>query len=255
MTTPSIRRAMKNLLTWAQRGRWEPLKQEFFATHFEPVADDVDISGDTLDLLPAEAADVLGVFIIESFFTAMLGAHGELNVVDDYLERRGWRESVPARRYLKAFGRSIASLYEVVDVVAGRHVMVRDLVLGADAVRVEEKLRPAEATAGDRLAARIVAVQGKRHFTGAVLHFRHEISQVLLTVFEELAGDVEREMRTNVERWPMTVPVTRPLARELMVRTTNFSRILVQFWMLDTLAQTRAPAPVPRNTGDDASLR
>ena len=95
---------------------------------------------DALDVLPDDAAGMLSVFILEDFFTARFGEHGESNVIDDYLKRRGWRESVPVRRYLAALRDSTVSLYEVVDIVPGRYVTVRDLILGGETVRVEEKL-------------------------------------------------------------------------------------------------------------------
>jgi hypothetical protein len=42
--------------------------------------------------------------VLEDFFAARFGEEGELNVVDDYLKRRGWREKVPAKHYLRADG-------------------------------------------------------------------------------------------------------------------------------------------------------
>ena len=42
------------------------------------------------------------------------------NVIDDYLKRRGWRESVPAKRYLQAHKKSVMSLYEVTETRPGR---------------------------------------------------------------------------------------------------------------------------------------
>ena len=157
MSTPSIDRAIRNLVTWAARGKWKRLQQEFYATHFDPVADGVEISDHILTLLPGGSAGVVSVFILESFFTALFGEHGELNVVDDYLKRRGWRESVPGRSYLKALRNSTVSLYEVVDIVPGRYVTVQDLILGGDVAKVEEKPGSREAASGDRLAARVVA--------------------------------------------------------------------------------------------------
>ena len=113
MGIPSIDRATQNLVQWAARGEWEPLQQEFYAAHFEPVTEGFDLPADALEVLPDEGAGMLRVFILEDFFAARFGEHGELNVVDDYLKRRGWRESVPARRYLEALRDSTLSLYEV----------------------------------------------------------------------------------------------------------------------------------------------
>ena len=41
-------------------------------------------------------------------------------------------------------------------------------------------------------------------------------------------------------------------ARQVMVRTPLFARILSQFWMFDALVQTRAPVSEMRNTDDEA---
>ena len=250
----SIDRATQNLVQWAARGEWEPLQQEFCAAHFEPVTDGVDLPDDALEVLPAEGAGMLHVFMLEDFFTARFGEHGELNVIDDYLKRRGWRESVPARRYLEALRDSTLSLYEVIDIVPGRHMTVRDLLFGGAAVRVEEKLGSQGAALWDRLAARIVPVHGKYRFTGAILRFRHEFSRELLTALEKMAGELQDGIRSDSRKRGATAPVTRELAREVMVRTPLFARILSQFWLFDAVVRARAPAPELRNTDDEAML-
>ena len=167
MGVRSIDRATENLVKWATRGDWDVLQSEFYEAHFEPVVDGVDLSDEALAVLPDEAAGMLSVFILEDVFTTEFGEHGERNVIDDYLKRRGWHESVPGRRYLKALRDSIVSLYEVVDVVPGRYVKVRDLMFGGEAVRVEEKLGSEGAARWGRVAARVVAVHG-----GEPLHGR-----------------------------------------------------------------------------------
>jgi hypothetical protein len=64
---------------------------------------------------------------------------GGRNIVDDYLKRRGWKESVPTREYLAGLRRSALSLYEVSEVVPGESMALRDLVRGGDPVRVIER--------------------------------------------------------------------------------------------------------------------
>ena len=99
----SIDRATENLVKWSTRGEWEALQHEVYAEHFEPVTEGIDLSDDFLDEWPDESIGVLRVFILEDFFTTLFGEQGERNVIDDYLRRRGWRESVPARCYLEAY--------------------------------------------------------------------------------------------------------------------------------------------------------
>ena len=254
MGTPSTDRATENLVKWAMRGEWAPLHEEFHASYLEPVVDNLEMPADVLDLFPHHIVGMLSVFILEGFFTTRFGEHGERNVVDDYLKRRGWRESVPGRRYLKALKDSTLSLYEIVDVAPGHYVTVRDLVLGGEAVRVDNKHGSKVAALRDCLAARVVAVHGKNHFTDGVLPFRYELSQQLLPVFEEFAEELERDMRDDTQEIWGTIPATREMAREVMVRTPFFARSLLQFWMYDTLMRTRAAAPELRNSDDEEVL-
>ena len=95
---------------------------------------------DAFEVLLDEDAGMSGVFVLEAFVTARFGAHGELHVVVDSLERRGWCGSAPAGRSLEALRDSTLSLHEIIDIVRGRSMTVRDLLLGATPVRVEEKL-------------------------------------------------------------------------------------------------------------------
>jgi hypothetical protein len=46
------------------------------------------------------------------------------NVIDDYLDQRGWKESIQARDYLRALRGSVMSLYEVVEVKPGRGLVL-----------------------------------------------------------------------------------------------------------------------------------
>jgi len=45
---------------------------------------------------------------------------GDRNMVDDYLKRRGYKESASAKAYMKAIRNAVMSLYEVSDIVPGR---------------------------------------------------------------------------------------------------------------------------------------
>ena len=53
------------------------------------------------------------------------------NIVDDYLTRRGWKETATAKRYMTDLRHSVMSLYEVSDIVPGESFLARDLVQAA----------------------------------------------------------------------------------------------------------------------------
>src|SRR5437773_12579660 len=52
------------------------------------------------------------------------------NIVDEYLKRRGWKETADVRAYMTALRNSVVSLYEVSDVVLDKSFRARDLVRG-----------------------------------------------------------------------------------------------------------------------------
>ena len=257
MRTRSFDKATDRLLRWSEREEWAQRHLEVRALHFVRLGEMLEGLGlpdDALDALPGEAADMLDVFIVEDFFTAWFGEREELNVVDDYLKCRGWREQGPARRYLEALRDSVVSVYEVVGLVPGRRMTVRDLVRGGDAVTVEEKRGSQGAAMWDRLAARVVAVNGKRYFTGAVLRLRHELSRELLEAFERMAGELERDIRNDTRRQGSKAPVTRAVAREVMLLAGPIAPLVARFWLMDTVVQAHRPAPQMHNTDDEALL-
>ena len=163
-----IGKATKNLLDWTDSDEWVPRLMEVHMEHLEVIADVLDVDEPEVMEMLGDSVNMLNPFILEDFFTARFGEDGELNVIDDYLERRGWRESDLARRYLEALRDSTPSLYEVVDVDPGKSLTLRDLLVPGEEMTVDEKLGSEAASPWDRLAARIVTVNEERVLTGAV---------------------------------------------------------------------------------------
>lgn len=61
------------------------------------------------------------------------------SIADEYLKRRGWKESVANKRYMMALRSSVMSLYEVSDIVRDQSFLARDLLRGGEPVRISEK--------------------------------------------------------------------------------------------------------------------
>ena len=251
MRIPGIDKATANLFKWATRDEWEGQRLEVYAAHFDPVLDALDMSGDDIAELLGDAAIMVHIFIAEDFYTARFGEEDEQNVVDDYLKRRGWREGVPARRYLEALRDSVVSLYEIVDIDPGRSITVRDLILGGEAVTVNEKQASQSLARWDRLAARIVTVNGKEHFTGGILQFRHEAAQRVLSVFDEMAERMKEELQEAAEESGEDAAIELEAVRRVIVGGLPCAPIFSEHWMIDTITQLRAPMPGFRNSDDE----
>ena len=247
MTLPGIDKAMENLIAWSQRDPWAARHAEIFAFHMDPFADMLEEPADDIAALLGEEFHVLRVFVCEDFFTARFGEDGDENVIDEYLRRRGWRETAAARLYLEGLRDSAVSLYEVVGIDAGRSLTVRDLLRGGDAVEVEERLGSRAAARWDRLAARIVAVEGRRYFTGAMLQFDHALSQEAISHFDELVKDAGSALRKEARRLGVKPP-PRAFLRETAVRDLMGAETFSEFWLGDIVLRAGASPPELRNT-------
>ena len=245
--------AINNLVKWSARDDWAPYYEEVFAGHLDPVLDEFDMTGEELIEVMGDPFDMLYGVILEDFFTARFGDDGELNVIDDYLKRRGWREKVPAKRYLAAVRDSVISLYEVVDLDPGKTMTVRDLIRGGDPVTVDEKSGSESAAPWDRIATRLVTVNNKPCFTGGILLLSHKASGTFLTEFDETAKGFRAELRREAKKQGEDPDLVPEDVGELLLGGVG-PRLFTQAWLIDALARIYAPPPELRNTDGDEIL-
>ena len=91
------------------------------------------------------------------------------NIADDYLRRRGWRESVSTRAYIAGLRRLVISLYEVSGLVPGESMLLRDLIRDAEPVRVWEKSGSQGLRPWDRIATRLIPLRDRTVISGILL--------------------------------------------------------------------------------------
>ena len=243
MRIPGADQAIGHLIKWSEKDEWEPYRRQVFAEYFELIMERFDISEQEIVDLLDEAFGMVCGFVLEDFFTARFGEEGELNVVDNYLNRRGWREKVPAKRYLEALRDSVATLYEVVDLYPGHSMTVRDVILGGDPVSVEEKLGSQSAARWDRIAGRIVTVNGKRYFTGALRLFPHHVADEVLSAVDRMAKRLKGELRRNAKKQGEPAEINDHGVRQLLLSGSVARRLLTQTWLVDASTKLRRPNP------------
>ena len=120
MRIAGSKQAINNLVKWSARDDWILYYEEVSAHHLDSIMDKFDVTTEELAEILGDGFDMVFGVILEDFFATRFGDDGELNVIDDYLKRRGWREKVPAKRYLAAIRDSVISLYEVVGFDPGK---------------------------------------------------------------------------------------------------------------------------------------
>jgi hypothetical protein len=248
MRIPGADKAIDNLVKWSAKEDWHSLRKQVLAEHFDMICARFDTTKEEIaDLLGDSFGMVFGC-AIEDFFTARFGDEGD-NIIDDYLKRRGWREKIPAKRYLEAIRDSTLSLYEVVDLDPGRSMTVRDLVLGGDTVTVEEKLGSESAARWDRIAGRIVTVNKKVYFTGSLLLFPHEVAEEVLSGIEEMVKSLKKKLRREAKKQGEPADINDRDLREMFLHAS--ARLFTRTWLIDTLSRASEPLPEVRNTDGD----
>lgn len=245
MRIPGADKAIGNLMKWSYSDEWRSLHDEVVGDHFDDICDEFEVSEEEIaDLLGESMHNFYGC-VFEDFLTCRFDDDG-LNIVDDYLKRRGWREKVPARRYLGALRDSSISMYEVVDLKPGHSLTVRDIIRGGDPLTVDEKLGSESAVLWDRIAGRIVTVNGKPCFTGAMLRFRHDIADELLAEVEEMVKVLRRGLRKEAKKRGESIDSADEAATDFVLRTG--ASLFSGAWLADVLERASAPFPQVRNS-------
>ena len=249
MRIPGADKAIANLMKWSAKDEWRPYRELMFSKHFDTICDRHDISEEEISDLLGDGYGMLFGCVFEDFIATRFEEDGEKNIIDDYLKRRGWREKVPAKRYLEAIRNSVLSLHEVVDLNPGHTMTVRDLVLGGDPVTVEEKLGSETAVRWDRIAGRIVTVNRKNYFTGAMLLFSQEISDEVLSGIDEMLNNVKKTLRREAKKLKEPMNFEDMDLRAMFLRSS--AQLFTSTWLTNALEQALAPMPDIRNSDGD----
>ncbi len=248
MRIPGADKAIDNLMRWSEKEDWNYFREQVFAEHFDMICDRFDTTKEEIAELLGESFGMLFGCALEDFFTARFGDEGD-NIIDDYLKRRGWREKIPAKRYLAAMRDSTLSLYEVVDLDPGHNMTVRDLVLGGDPITLEEKLGSESAALWDRIAGRIVTVNKKLYFTGSLLLFPQEVADQVLSGIEDMVRSLKKKLRREAKKQGEPADINDRELREMFLHAS--ARLFTRTWLIDVLGRASEPLPEVRNTDGD----
>jgi hypothetical protein len=173
----SVRPAFDNIISWLTREPW----REPFRAYILPF----------LNRIP-ERQDPMTGGVHESWFNTFMDGLAESfcektfddapnNVVEDYLKRRGWKETATGREYLQKIRSSSFSLYTVQAIKIGESITVRDTILPSIQLEVSEVKGSQSIQAGEYVLAKIVHMNGVDYFTGALLRISptHAVDLVL----------------------------------------------------------------------------
>lgn len=243
-------KAIRNIMNWANRPEWSDEQAAVFDDHLALVCERTGISQKELDqeLTDQGYGGMLFGIMFEDFLSRRLPPDDK-NIIDDYLKRRGWRESVPGRRYLQQLRDSLLSLYEIIEVTPGHHCDVRDLLRDGKVVRVHERMGTQSLVKWDHIAARVLDTHGKHTFSGGILMFPQEAAHSLLEALTESRNEFNKELVRVIGKESVT-KISSENIDELFLR--DAAPVFSSIWLMHTLERLNAPLPEMFNRDDEA---
>ena len=187
----------------------------------------------------------------EDFLTRE-GADGR-NIVDDYLKRRGWKESASARAYMSALRTSVMSVYEVSDIIHDTSFWARDLVRGGEPILISERLATRSLKQWDRIATRVVRIGSQMLISGAVLPYDREASEKVLKLLRNVAKRTDKEKQKLADRVGRDVndpAIVNGFSQTALLRAA--APTITTMWLIDIIDRAIVPQiPEVRNAEGD----
>lgn len=240
-------KAIRNIMNWADRPEWIGQQKEVFEAHLTPVCENLGYGQEELARVLDEHgySGMLFGMMFEDFLSSRFSPDDK-NIIDDYLQRRSWRESVGGRHYLQQLRDSILSFYEVVDVSTGQYCDLRDLVRGGSILRVYEHSGTQNMFKWDHIAARVLKLDGKYVFSGGLLPFPQEAARSLLRVLDNARQSFNKEPAlAAVDKTLLPDVIDAQLLKDACPAFTSI-------WLVHTLEKLHAPLPKMVNRDGEA---
>ena len=130
---------LAGVMAFLSREAWQVPFAGVLDEHLGPALDAFELGLDELDDVLGETwLPILWGCAFEDFLPRRLPPDGA-NLAEDYLRRRGYRETARTKAYIRALQNSVMSLYEVSEIEPGRSLLARDLIrCGVAPIRVRE---------------------------------------------------------------------------------------------------------------------
>ncbi|MBR1130670.1 hypothetical protein JQ592_20465 [Bradyrhizobium iriomotense] len=248
---------LEGLIKWSARDYWADCFEEILEEHLLAACDETGLEIDEIVSTISEDLFMSTVWAcaFEDFVTREFD-DGE-NVIDEYLKRRGWKESASVRNYMAALRNSTMSLYEVSDIVPGTSFRARDLIRGGEPVLISERSATRSLKPWDCIAARVVQVGAKTQIGGAVLVFEQDTAKDIIKAwdaFGKLGEDERRKLTEDTFGEDVGDAAFAALSPTEIARGN--SSLFTTFWLVDVIDRVREP-PIPdlRNAeGDELVL-
>ncbi len=187
--------SLEGLIKWLHREEWRNRFAETFDAHLLPACEQTGLEAN--EVVTTLGEDWFTRTVWGSAFEDFLTREFDdgTNIVDDYLKRRGWKESPSTRAYMGALRSSAPSVYEVSDIVRDKSFKARDLVQGGEPSLIIERSATRSLNQWDRIVTRVVQIGSQTHISGAILQFDYESSEQILQLLRNITKSVYKRSR------------------------------------------------------------
>jgi hypothetical protein len=248
--------SLQGLMKWLTRAEWRDRFAEVYDHHLLPACRRTGFDAEEVIAILGENWFMTTVWgcAFEDFLTRE-SADGR-NIVDDYLKRRGWKESASARAYISALRTSVMSLYEVSGIVRDTSFRARDLVRGGDPILISERLTTRSLAQWDRIATRVVEVGSQMRISGAVLPYDRDASEKVLKLLRNVAKRTDKEQRKLADLVHRDVnhpAIVNAFSQTALLRAA--APAITTVWLIDIIDRATAQQiPEVRNAEGDELL-
>jgi len=246
--------SVAGLMKWVEREDWREAFSDLLDRHLGRACRSANIEPEDLTtLIDDQDFGTLWGCAFEDFLSRDLD--DGRNVVDDYLKRRGWKESASNRAYMAGLRSSVMSLYEVSDIVPNESFLARDLVRGGEPVRVSERSATKSLRQWDRIAARLIDLRGKTVMSGGVLAFDHDLSEEALAALNRAGKTARKEsikFMKSVGHKPDETELDQLIGDDALLKASAF--LFTTIWLRNFLDHLTHPAPPQISNSDGEPL-
>jgi hypothetical protein len=242
---------LDGLIKWSMRDSWADRFEQILEEHLMPACEETGLESEDVVATIGEDLFMSTVWAcaFEDFLTREFD-DGE-NAIDDYLRRRGWKESASVRSYMAALRNSTMSLHEVSDVIPGTSFRARDLIRGGEPVLISERSATRSLKPWQHIAARVVQVGSKMQIGGGLLALDHGTTETFIEAlrrFESLGNDEMRQLaEANGDDFDdAAFPELSPEESRRAI-----GPMLTNLWLVDVIDRIQAPRPDLRNADGD----
>ena len=247
---PDIAETVKRLNGYAESDNWRAHRR----AHVErmlggvPARYGLEIETCCSEIAELGHAGTLFGFLHESFLASEFGPD-RVNLIDEFLKRRGWQQTPRARKYLQGIRATPASLYEVHDVAPGQWIELRDLHREGPPRRILEESGSRSAQRWDRLVARVVTAGSEDMLAGGVLPLARESAEALESILTRARDKGRRAALAFARKYGVDLEF---MLDDEVLQIAD--QAFLQVWVKGLLDLRRRPLPGLSNTDGEPFL-